>query len=133
VDVYEIRRRKLEQLVEERGTSLEGLARQAGVLANYLSQIRGGRPMGSRFARKLEAGMGKPKGWMDLPQVPDTEAAFHAAEIVQGMAVISEEDREAVLRHLRLLVRNSPKSPQNPFGDVPIPPPSPSRKGPTKQ
>ncbi|MGO3712866.1 MULTISPECIES: hypothetical protein [Alcaligenes] len=71
--VAEIRLDNLERLVSEAGTA-DALAERAGVSPVYLSQIRSraidvktgrSRNLGSVAARKLEAGMGKPQGWMD--------------------------------------------------------------------
>tara|TARA_B100001105_G_scaffold255409_2_gene254689 strand:+ start:1233 stop:1781 length:549 start_codon:yes stop_codon:yes gene_type:complete len=72
----EYRRQALEILINEVG-SAERLADLANTNAVYLSQIRNRardtktgreREMGSRMARKLEACMGKPAGWMDSPR-----------------------------------------------------------------
>lgn len=76
-----------ERLIEEAGTVAE-LARKSGYdKAAYLYQVRAktlrpnGQPLqvGSRMAAKLEAGMGKPKGWMDIDHDnPEAVAKFEA-------------------------------------------------------
>lgn len=74
--VGQIRRENLERLVLELGT-LEKVAEAGGSSSVYMSQIRKQtldkstqrpREMGSAMARRLEAGCGKPAGWMDLDQ-----------------------------------------------------------------
>lgn len=71
--VAEIRRQNLELLVGEFST-LESVAEKAGTSGVYLSQVRNQtkdpktskpRQMGAAIARRLEAGCGKPSGWMD--------------------------------------------------------------------
>lgn len=73
--ISQIRRENLELLIE--GTiskTARELSERCEVSAAYLSQIKGehketktGKPktMGDDIARRLEAGMGKPEGWMD--------------------------------------------------------------------
>jgi len=79
--VGEIRRQNLEKLVSDHGT-LEAVAQLAGSSSVYLSQVRNRtldteterpREMGGRMARRIEAGVGKPAGWMDTPH-PELEA-----------------------------------------------------------
>ena len=68
------RHRNLERLIKEAG-SVSRLARLVGTSSSYLSQVRhrtvtpSGQPrgVGDRLASKLEAGMGKPAGWLDEP------------------------------------------------------------------
>lgn len=71
--VSDIRRENLEKIVKEMGT-LEAVASIAKSSSIYLSQIRNGaldaktgqpRGMGNDIARRIEAGAGKPTGWMD--------------------------------------------------------------------
>lgn len=73
VDNSEIRLANLRILIREAGTAA-ALAERTETNAAYLSQLRIGtktprgtktRAMGDELARKLEAGMGKPRGWMD--------------------------------------------------------------------
>lgn len=69
----DVRLENLETLVKQAGTA-DALAERCGLSAEYISQIRNravdkktgkARNLGSQAARKLEAGMGKPTGWMD--------------------------------------------------------------------
>lgn len=61
----DLRRHNLLLLIEEAG-SIRTLAEKAGTAPNYLSEIKAAdRGMGHKVARKLEAAMGKPIGWID--------------------------------------------------------------------
>jgi SOS-response transcriptional repressor LexA len=73
VDSHSLRLENLLRLIEEAGGIAE-LARRTGANGTYLSQIKSSktdRNMGTATARQLEKGMGKPKGWMDLPHSDD--------------------------------------------------------------
>lgn len=78
--IADIRHRNLLALIEEAGSPAE-LARITGVQAAYISQVKNrsptpsGRPrgIGDDTARKLEAGMGKAKGWMDQSELSPAE------------------------------------------------------------
>ncbi len=80
------RHRNLERLIKEAG-SVSRLARLAGTNGSYLSQVRNrtptpaGRPrgIGDRLASMLEAGMGKPSGWLDEPHVDGAAAQSGSA------------------------------------------------------
>jgi SOS-response transcriptional repressor LexA len=71
-----IRLQNLELLITEAGSATK-LARLADTSSSYLSQVRRkmrtskGTPrnIGDDLAEKLERGMGKPEGWMDIPHV----------------------------------------------------------------
>lgn len=68
MDAKEIRLRNLRRLIEEAGGQRR-LASRGRVNPAYLSQIlseRTRRSMGAEVARRLEQGMGKPHGWMDV-------------------------------------------------------------------
>ncbi len=76
----ELRLENLELLVQEAG-SADALARASGVSPEYISQIRNRaidkktgkeRNLGNQAARRLEAGMGKPLGWMDTSHATST-------------------------------------------------------------
>jgi len=75
----EIRLENLESLIREAG-SVKNLAGRSGISRVYISQLRhraiavetgNARNIGSETARKFEAGMGKPIGWMDTPHNQD--------------------------------------------------------------
>lgn len=64
MDVYEIRRKRLNELVKEFGTQT-ALAEKVGVEQNYISRcLSGAKNIGEDFAAKLEAATGKSAGWM---------------------------------------------------------------------
>ena len=68
MDIRAIRRHNLSRLIREAGGQ-RALAATSGVSAGYLSQvlsIRVNRNVGHNLARRLESGMGKPYGWMDV-------------------------------------------------------------------
>lgn len=68
MDIRKIRRRNLLRMVEEAGGQ-KRLAERTGVSAAYLCQVlsaRVNRNVGHNLARRLEKGMGKPYGWMDV-------------------------------------------------------------------
>jgi hypothetical protein len=116
MDVAEIRRLNLLGLLRDFGT-LEELAEQYDLVANYLSQVKSGhRNMGARFARKLEERMGKGNGWMDKLQFTNPDDAVDGIEIMQIYDGLLAEDKAALLKHARLLGGSGPKGVNNPFG-----------------
>lgn len=76
MDSKEIRARNLELLASEHS----GVSRLAAAVERppqSISQmIHRHRPMGDKVAREIESHLGKPKGWLDLPQwlLPDQMA-----------------------------------------------------------
>lgn len=73
--VRRFRRENLLRLVAECGGT-RNLATKTGTVDTHLIAIqKGRRSMGDDLAEKLEAGMAKPFGWLDLP--PDEEATSH--------------------------------------------------------
>jgi transcriptional regulator with XRE-family HTH domain len=68
MDIRVIRRHNLLHLVREAGGQ-KRLAERTGVSAAYLSQVlsrKVNRHVGHSLARRLESGMEKPYGWMDV-------------------------------------------------------------------
>lgn len=61
------------RLVEQYKT-LEFLAEQTGSSAAHLSQIKNGKSMGGRVARRFEERLQLPKGWMDQQHSPTSES-----------------------------------------------------------
>lgn len=131
MDVYETRRRNLDVLKAE-GHSLaaigDAMRRAKQVVdirnaekdyANVLSQIRGGKNMGAKFARDVEQAMGKPEGWMDQPQFEAVDQAMEAKEAGQIIMGMDPDTRAATMLLLRGLGAKGPKGEGNPFGDVP--------------
>lgn len=88
--IFEIRRANLNLLIAQAGSSA-ALADRSDASASYLSQVKNGtrskdgtqRNLGPKLARRLEAAMRKPTGWMDKEhplggeaEVRDTGAAY---------------------------------------------------------
>jgi hypothetical protein len=122
----ERRLRKLNELINGLGGGTEGrveLARRAGVNETYVRQIVAGTPtpkrpsrsdkpedakeerkrsVGDDMARKIEAGMGLPRGWMDNDPPPQVGAAGDhltvplVLEIVDTLALRFDQMREPV-------------------------------------
>lgn len=68
MDIRTIRHHNLSRLVREAGGQ-KRLAARSGVSAAYISQVlshKVDRHVGHSLARRLEAGMDKPYGWMDV-------------------------------------------------------------------
>lgn len=93
--VAEIRLSNLRLLVARAGKAAT-LARRTGIAAAYLSQLLNGTPhqpsgvaraVGDATARKLEAGMGLPRGWMDQQRTKDEQSAIVEAVAEGGVPV----------------------------------------------
>lgn len=100
MDVIAIRHRNLLLLLEQlkvRGITKTKDAAQAlgGLGSSYLSQLKGGKLMGDGTARRIEAAIYKPKGWMDQPQWADRQ---------ESIADRPEVDKEEALRRLMELL-----------------------------
>lgn len=119
VDNKTIRRLNLLGLIDQHGT-IARLAKATNSVANYLSQVKNGhRDMGDDQARRLEAALSKEKGWMDTPQFGSPDEAMSQTEALQILQSLKAGDREAWLRHGRLMVENNTeRGPHNPFGPV---------------
>lgn len=68
LDIREIRHQNLTRLVAEAGGQ-KALAERCGLSAAYICQMlseKVNRHVGHNAARRLEKGMGKPYGWMDV-------------------------------------------------------------------
>jgi hypothetical protein len=94
----------LRLLIAEFGTAAE-IARRADTNASYLSQVLTSvksstgkaRGIGSAVARKIEAGCGKPKGWMD--EKPDSDVIEEdQRKILVLMQRMSDEDRMTLFK-----------------------------------
>ncbi len=82
VDIRGIRRNNLTRLIAEAGGQ-KALAARSGVSAAYLSQVlsaRIRRNVGHNLARRLERGMAKPYGWMDVMDPTDGDVQARQAE-----------------------------------------------------
>lgn len=120
MDNKTIRRINLDGLIAQFET-IEALAKATNTVANYLSQIKGGsRKMGDATARKLERALDKEPGWIDVLHFASPDDAMSATEALQILDSLSEDDREAWMKHGRLLVEgNTARGANNPFGKLP--------------
>lgn len=50
------------------GARDQDFAARIGVSPSMLTQLKDGKVIGIKLARKIEGNMNKPKGWMDVPQ-----------------------------------------------------------------
>jgi hypothetical protein len=126
--VQEIRLANFRLLLAEAKTQAE-LARAADLKQPYINQLARGalqngkpRSIGDEAARKFEAGMNKPVGWMDRD---NSVAATLLSELngLEGQLVtlyrqLDDEGKEELLGYAnRLLTEHNPEpSPANPFG-----------------
>lgn len=108
--IADIRHRNLLALIEEAGNAAR-LAERTGVAAPYISQVKkrvttpSGTPrgIGDDVARKLEAGMGKPTGWLDQAELSPAER-----DLLALFRRLSDDGRAyAVARLSRLLETDS--------------------------
>ena len=108
MDIYEIRRRNLEQVLREQDRTIVELARRTGTSANYLTQVlsdRTARHMGSTVARRIENRLELPDGWMDhLPGIgPDLSA--EAVELGRKFDTLPDRLKIKLIREIDVLHR----------------------------
>lgn len=91
VNYHELKKRFMEREAAEGRPKvgvIQRLAEQAGIAAAYLSHINTDRrPIGGTVARKLEAVMGLPVGWMDTEHLYGTNAEDARAHQFRDMAM----------------------------------------------
>lgn len=108
--IQEIRRANVTFLIQEcaadigrdRGAQAE-LSRRTGVAATQISQFLNGkqhqggeeRAMGDDSARKLERGMSKPVGWLDVDRTAAND--WKEAALLDQLRKLTDEQRAAVL------------------------------------
>ena len=106
MDIKETRMTNLQVLIQEAGNAAE-LCRRCSADPTYLSQLVTGvitpagttRGVGDKLARKLEIGMAKPRGWMDVLHVPGLDPeALRLAEAIQSLPPESRAHLQAVTR-----------------------------------
>lgn len=113
----QIRRANLLLLIDEtESKTLRELADLCGVSENYLSQVKSpkiARQMGDDVARRLERGMKKPPGWMDVQQNGRTRGrkplAAEEWELIDAYRECSIEGQETIFALCQQL-RGKPKS-----------------------
>lgn len=109
MDIRTVRRTNFEALIKEAGT-IAALARKTGASEKYLRHIYNGfisqnakspKQVGDDTARKLEDGMGKPHGWMDVShdcELPHgTQRILDATKQALAAGTLSEADAELVI------------------------------------
>lgn len=100
-----VRRANLLGLIKEFDT-IEALANATGTVAAYLSQVKNGtRQMGDRVARRIEAGLNKDEGWIDVAQYGGLDSLMDQSEILEIMRALTPEERDEVLKLARLIRR----------------------------
>ena len=121
MDIRLIRRANLATLIAEAG-SVAKLHSRTGISEKYISQIttnfvgrgrKSRREIGHEMARRLEAGMNRREGWMDVSHNPTQPAAAgpkraeldHSADEYEILALwraLFEEQRTELLSRLRV-------------------------------
>lgn len=116
IDIDDIRRANIRRLEAEFGGPAE-LAARIGMTPAQLINLRNGardsktgRPRGMRkeTARRIEAGVGKPEGWLDLPegavlpQFTGPSAALHAAHQLRAKYQVDANTSQAPERKGRV-------------------------------
>jgi transcriptional regulator with XRE-family HTH domain len=105
MDVRTIRHHNLLRLVREAGGQ-KRLAERTGVSAAYVSQVlsrKVNRHVGHSMARRLEEGMDKPYGWMDVLSDPGSGDAFGPVREVDVLPGSYGRARVEGARHARVL------------------------------
>lgn len=98
MDVTATRSANLRALVDAAlagGATMTGLAPGFGMAQSYLSQLYGGKKIGDKVARKIEAARRLPHGWMDSPR--GSQGLPEASQRVR-VAVDTMEHALALLR-----------------------------------
>lgn len=98
------------ELGTERGAAAE-LARRSGVAASQISQTsrqvlhQGQKPrkIGDDTARKLERGMNKHEGWMDMPH--DVRISREDEEVVGSLQALTPSQRALIEQQIREFAR----------------------------
>lgn len=96
------RRKNLRRLSEDMGQ--EELAHRLGCSGSYVSQlITATRPITEKTARKYEARLGKPPGWLDIDHgALDTAAApADAQDLIALLLNLPEQERNFWIRMIR--------------------------------
>lgn len=94
--VVSARRRRLRALIEQWG-GVTPLAKKLGHSGpSYLSQLAGGvSPFTEKAARKIEAGVGLPQGWLDDPK-PEKSANVNlelVSAVIAAVGTAAENDK----------------------------------------
>ncbi|MEJ2419250.1 MAG: hypothetical protein P8Y45_20470 [Exilibacterium sp.] len=109
-NMHEIRRQNLERFIGEPGRRgrITDFANKYDIDSGYISQILNkSRNMGEKAARKLEAAIDKPAGYLDIPTDEDLDLnalTLDQIALLQGYISASPELKAAALRLLRVSV-----------------------------
>ncbi len=104
MDIRAIRKANLNLLMKEAGNSRQAVARAAGTSPAYISQLRSFKTkayVGHDLARRLEAAMGKPRGWMDQE---------HASDGAILSSVVEKLDSRIVAAVAAMIVQLAPET-----------------------
>jgi len=105
--IDEIRRTNLELAIQRLGGKAVALANAAGMSAAYISQIRtrqpdskSGKPkaLGDDAARKVEAALGEPAGWMDVEHGAATAEPLTVHDPAAGTGEFLKQADEFIAR-----------------------------------
>lgn len=125
LDVFDIRRRKLAELLNQRGAAAR-ISAKTGTAASYLSTVKNGdRRLGDDLARRIEEAEGLDYGWLDRPdygtEVSANEQSASAPQGEQGVYYIqasspedlavklAEKGNEEIARIIQLLLTHKDK------------------------
>lgn len=127
MDLLTIHRANLQQLLTEVGGKAARLAELTGVPSAYISQLKNATPhaqtgkvrgFGRETLRKLEDGMGKPRGWMSIDHTtPASPRELNALEgqLIGLFRVLNDADQNSLIEELtQRLKRTGPQSPEQP-------------------
>lgn len=128
--VEEIRRANLLDLIKEAGSAAR-LAVLTDVPAPYISQVsravqnskgKGARVMGPDVARRMEAKMGKPRGWMDTDHSALNIASDlngREGQLVGLFRLMPEKEQAELINELTRRLRRPEPAEQMPATDQP--------------
>jgi transcriptional regulator with XRE-family HTH domain len=125
LDVFDIRRRKLAELLNQRGAAAR-ISAKTGTAASYLSTVKNGdRRLGDELARRIEEAEGLDYGWLDRPDLtadvsannqnanaPQSEQGSYyiQASSPEELAVkLAEKGNEEIARIIQLLLTHKDK------------------------
>ena len=108
VNIYEIRRANLERMLREKGSSLVDFSRRTSVSAIYLTQVlsdKTQRHMGDKVARRIEAKLELPNGWLDMVNAPMADLSELAIAVAAKFDQLPEKLQEKIAAEIDTLHR----------------------------
>lgn len=122
MDIQEIRRKNLENLLEGFHTIRE-FADATGSAPAHISQMKNGvRVMGTAVARRIEHAMGKPRGWMDQSHLEDETPEDYISDEAKDLAKVFATQPAENLNKLRALLVAAGIEVELPDNVIPLPP-----------